>query len=93
MIPRIRGKVGQADAPEEVKGKWFFEMWMTEIGGGEGKSLGIFGPFDSEAKAQLELKVAVKFVCDSTEKFLDGRTSGKYIDMKTNEIRKWGDEN
>ena len=31
MIPRIRGKVGQAEEPEEVRGKWYFEMWLTSM--------------------------------------------------------------
>ncbi len=89
MIPRIQGKVGQATEPEEMKGKWFFTMWLTEIGGGEGKSLGDFGPFETEALAKEELNRAAKLACETYEMFMDGKVSGKYIDMKSNTTRRW----
>ena len=86
MIPRIRGKVGQAVDPPDMVGKWFFEMWLTEIGGGEGKSLGQFGPWESEQIAKTELKRAAEIACKAIE------PGGDYVDMKTNEQRTWGDE-
>jgi hypothetical protein len=88
-IPRIRGKVGQAFEPEEMKGKWFFEMWVTPVGGGEGASLGFFGPWDTEEKAKQELQVAARMACETIEKKVMGQVSGKYIDMKTNETMNW----
>lgn len=89
MIPRIQGKVGQATAPEEMKGKWFFEIWLTSIGGGEGESMGVFGPWASEAEAKAELQKAAQLAAQAAEKGLTGKISGQYIDMKTNSIRRW----
>lgn len=95
MIPRIRGKVGQCSDPIEHKGKWFFEMWMTTLGGGEGDSLGIFGPWETEDIAHAELKRACQIACEAAEEALTGEKSGAYIDMKTNILRKFdrSDEN
>lgn len=89
-IPRIQGKVGQCTEPEDIKGKWFFEIWLTTIGAGdENTSMGMFGPFDSESKAMSALKEACKLACESIEKNIVGETSGKYLDMKTNLVRDW----
>lgn len=91
MIPRIRGKLGQATDPGEYQGKWFFELWLTELGGGggDGMSLGQFGPWDSEEIAGEELRKAAQLACEAIEQSMDGKVSGKYIDMKTNEMRSW----
>ena len=88
FIPRIRGKVGVAeDGPHP--GKWYFEMWVTSVGGGEGDSLGVFGPWDSEKIAKDELNRACRLACEAVEKKVTGTTSGKFIDMQTNEVRNW----
>lgn len=89
--PRIQGRVGQAEPGQGHDGKWFFELFMTFIGveNNDNSSLGLFGPFDTEKLAQDELKIAVKFVCDKIEMDAVGKTSGKYYDMKTNQIRPW----
>ena len=89
MIPRIQGKVGRATEPEEMNGKYFFELFLNSIGGGEGESMGTFGPWDTEEEAHIELRKAAKLACEAIEKSMDGRPSGKYIDMKTNTVRKW----
>lgn len=89
MIPRIQGKVGQATEPPEVVGKWFFEIWLTSIGGGPGESMGQFGPWDSEAIAKQELEKAARLAVEAIETQVDGKASGEYIDMKTNQRRKW----
>lgn len=95
VIPRIQGKVGQATEPPEVAGKWYFEMWLTSIGGGEGDSLGLFGPWETEEQAKVELRRASQMAVETIEEKMDGKKSGKYIDMKTNSVRRWdkGDEN
>lgn len=87
--PRIRGKIGIATEPEDIAGKYFFEVFLTYIGCGEGGSLGEFGPFDTEKEAQAELRDVCKFVSQKVEEELTGGVSGKYIDMKTNETRDW----
>lgn len=98
MIPRIRGRVGQADS-EMCNGKWFFEIYVDLLGeaGGPGVSepAGTFGPYDSKEEAQIELRRACKIACDAAEEIIDGKPSGKYIDMKTNLTRRWdqADEN
>ena len=91
MIPRIQGKVGQATEPPEFKDKWFFEMWLTSLGAGEsGRTfLGQFGPWDTEAQAKTELKIAARVASEAIENEIAGKVSGKYIDMNTNETRSW----
>ncbi len=90
MIPRIQGKVGQATEPEEFKGKFFFEIWLTTLGGEDKKrSLGQFGPFETEATAREALIGAVRHVSEECERLIAGEVSGQYIDMKTNSVRRW----
>lgn len=72
-----------------MAGKWFFEMWLTSIGGGEGDSLGQFGPRETEAIAKKELDRAAQLACEAAEKGMGEKPSGAYIDMKTNTIRRW----
>ena len=90
MIPRIRGKVGQAYEPEEMKGKWFFELWMSELGKeDDSKSFGQFGPWNTEEEAHKELRKAAQLCCEVFEQKMDGKVSGKYIDMQSNLTRPW----
>lgn len=87
MIPRIRGRVGQATSPDEVKGKWFFTVWMSELGQPFNEDEPLFGPhgpYDTEDAAHVELKNAVKLVCEKLERMDNGQFSGEYIDMKDN---------
>ena len=92
--PRIQGRVGQAEASEGAySGKWFFEMFLTEIGAGDHRlSLGQYGPWETEGEAQNQLRIAAQLACESIEKQLTGKVSGKYIDMKTNETKSWDDQ-
>lgn len=70
-------------------GKWFFEMWFTTIGGGDGDSLGIFGPWETEKEAQAELRRASQLACETVQEKIEGKPSGQYVDMKTNTVRRW----
>jgi hypothetical protein len=95
MIPRIRGKVGQCsedeERPENV-GKWFFEIWISELGSGEMKdseSLGLFGPWDTKERAHKELTEATQLVSRTIAERLPGGMPGFYIDMKDNKKKKW----
>lgn len=90
-IPRIRVKIGQAEEPEECKGKWFFTMWLTEIGGGEGIELGTWGPWESKTKAEEEAKTAARIAVESIEKKMTGSISGKVIDMTDNSVKTWAE--
>lgn len=90
MIPRIQGKVGQAESEDpKINNKWFFEMWLTTIGGGDGESLGQFGPWDTEAIAKSELEKAAQMCCEHLVSKIIGAVPGKYIDMKDNKLKKW----
>lgn len=91
MIPRIQARVGQATEPKEFEGKWFFEMFLTTLGGGEGQPMGQFGPWDTEEIAHEEMRRACKLACEAIEEKMAGSKSGKYIDMKTNQMRDWNE--
>lgn len=89
MIPRIRGKVGQIEEPIEDRGKYAFTLWLTTVGGGEGKELGTWGPYPTEAEAKAEMKKTAQVAVEAWEIHSTGSKSGKYIDMQTNELRRW----
>ena len=91
-MPRIRGKVGQIETPIEDKDKWVFTVWLTAFGEGEGKELTTQGPFETEKEALQELKKCARKITEFYQKEYIGEISGKYLDMKTNEMRDW-DEN
>ena len=90
-IPRIRGKIGQCVESDDrsLIGKWFFDLYLTTLGGGEGYHMGQFGPFETEKIAQDELMNASKIACEEVEKSLTGESSGEYIDMKDNKRKAW----
>ena len=90
FIPRIRGKVGQIESDDpKLAGKWIFEIYVSEFGGGEGDCVGQFGPWDTEAIAQSELRNAVRMCSEHWEKATTGTVSGKYVDLKSNVLRSW----
>jgi hypothetical protein len=91
---RIRGKVGTGDHD----GKWYFQMWMTEMGQGDPTDedlLGTFGPWDSEQEAHQKLREASKVAADRLVEIHGKEPTGSYLDMKTNLLRRWDrkDEN
>lgn len=95
MIPRIRGKVGQIEEPEELKDKWCFNLSLWTFDGETqiGEPFGPFGPFDSEEIAQKELMIAARVACEGIEKAAGFEPSGKYIDLKANAIlRPWDEQ-
>lgn len=90
MLPRIQGRIGQAEPGQGVDGKFFFEIIFSEIMRGPiGDPMGPFGPFDTEKQALTEMRKAVKTCCDTLQLKMEGATNGEYFDMKTNSIRKW----
>lgn len=93
LIPRIMGKVGQAESPDpRFDKKWFFKMWMVAMGAGEPTdedSMGEFGPYDTEEQAHAELKRAVQVACEAAEKAITGKTSGLFVNMKNNKTESW----
>lgn len=91
FIPRIQAKVGQIEDPPEFKDKWAFSIWVSSLGGATGNDepLKTIGPFDTKDEAHAEMQKAVRLVCEIAEKELTGKTSGAYIDMKTNMRIPW----
>lgn len=94
MIPRIMGRVGCADEPAEMKGKFFFEMFLTYLGSNdEPLSLGQYGPFETEEIAKANLMEGCRLVCEKAEKAMGEEPTGKYINLKTNRTEKWEKQN
>jgi len=91
ILPRIRGKIGQATDPEEFKGKYFFYIILAELDGTPiGDPIGPFGPFDTEKQAQIELRKVCRKAAEGIEVELTGKVSGKYIDFNNNgALRSW----
>lgn len=92
MPPRIRSSSFQAEAPEDVKGKWFFEVSMWTFDGEQmvGEPIGPFGPYDTQDIAIAESKKAAQKACESIETRVDGKPSGRYMDMKNGGVmRNW----
>ena len=91
--PRLQGKVGEAEPGQGFDGKWFFEIWLSFVGSPEPKkSMGIFGPWDTEKLALVEMRKTIRLACDKLEEKACGQASGKFYDMQTSELRDW-DEN
>lgn len=96
-IPRIQGRVGQIEDPEDIKGKWAFEITISMLGDPtcEPHTSGPFGPWDSEKIALEELEKAVKLCTEKYEEAVTGEVSGQYYCVKTDSVRRWdrSDEN
>lgn len=91
MIPRIKGRVGQAEEGQGFDGKYFFTIWLHTITNKQiGDPFGPYGPFDTEKKALEEMKKAIRGICDHIEKQEFGEASGEYLDMNNGGVmRKW----
>lgn len=90
MIPRIRGRSGLIESGEH-KDKWGYELslWTldgeTQIGGPWQ-----LGPFKTKEEAQEAGMDATRLACETIEKGIDGKVSGKYLDFKNGAIlRPW----
>jgi len=88
-IPRLRARVGTATEPEELKGKFFFEVFLAAPGEGNGQKLGDWGPYDTEKEAHIEMRKTVREMSELIQKEITGKASGRYLDMKTNEFHNW----
>lgn len=94
MIPRIRGKVGQATEPADVAGKWFFELSIWDFTGEHliGEPWNI-GPWDSEEIAHEEMRRACRLACGAIEKSHGQEPSKDFLDMKNGGIlRSWDNQ-
>lgn len=90
-VTRFRGRAAQCH-DGEYSGKWFFEMEMCFLGQDGWKDLGQFGPWDSKEKALYELRHAAKICVETFQKHA-GWPVGSYVDMKTNKIEFFEEEN
>lgn len=84
MIPRIRGS-----AIQKENGKWTFFLLVGFMGKEECDEYNFNFDFDTKQEAINELQKAAQVACEAIEKAVDGKPSGKYIDMKTNSTRLW----
>ena len=63
-------------------GKFYFEIFISFLGSGEPKSLGMFGPWETKEISEKAMWNAIKICCEQA-----GYKSGSYIDMKTNQTK------
>lgn len=92
MIPRIRGRLSIIESPEDLKGKWAFEISIWDFTGEKqvGGPMGPFGPFETEEIASREMSRACRMACEVYETSDGGKPSGNYLDMKNGGIlRPW----
>lgn len=80
---RIRGRLGQAEAPPEMIGKWFVDISMWDLDGKEEIGpLGQFGPFDTEAIAGEKCQELCKAASRAASELVSGESCDVYFDMK-----------
>lgn len=84
MIPRIRGS-----AVQKENGKWTFFLLVGTLGHDEVDQYDFNFDFDTKEEAIAELQKAAQVACEAIETAVDGKPSGKFIDMKTNSTRRW----
>lgn len=93
MIPRIRGRAGQAQEGEHT-GKWFYEVSIWDLSGEHQAGPPFqFGPFDSEDVACAKGREIVRDISEYLEKKETGEVSGRYLDLKNGAImRPWEEQ-
>lgn len=91
LLPRIRGRVGTAfdEKTNENLGFTWELFIIVEAGEGDGDRFQCPKVFKTEAEAQASLMEACQMACEMFEKEFVGEVSGKFLDMKTNEVRRW----
>jgi hypothetical protein len=97
FMPRIRGKVGQIeDGPSEIKGMYAFHIEIVQMGSNDVIWEGEFTDDKYLSKTKEEALRKLRFECQNVQRCLcevvPEMLPDTYIDMKTNETRKW-DEN
>lgn len=95
MIPRIRGRAGQASEGQgpDIDGKWFYEISIWDLTGEKQAGPPFqLGPFDTETQACEVGRDTVKRLSEHLETLDGGKPSGKYLDLKNGGIlRPWED--
>jgi hypothetical protein len=94
LVPRIRGKVGVIEEPLSEKGKYAFSVWVNDVSDQtevdeQNPDFGPFGPFKTQRQAKRGLERVAKIICQTFEKRTFGKTSGKYLDLKNNLLRRF----
>lgn len=84
MIPRIRGST-----VEKENGKWTFFLLVGFMGVEEADQYNFDFDFNTKEEAIAELLKAAQVASEAFEIAVDGKPSGKFIDMKTNSTRRW----
>lgn len=83
MIPRIQGNA------IEVDGKWSFEIFFSVLGEERCDHYTFHARYDTKAEALDNLKKTTREIVEMLEVKIDGKVSGKYIDIQTNATRNW----
>lgn len=84
MLPRLQGNAIQAE------GGWSWQYFITFMGdGNEGLRVESTQFFTTKEDAIADMKKAMQEACNVIQEKLMGRVTGEYIDMKTNDLRRW----
>jgi len=91
--PRIRGRCGQAEEPEDIRGKWMVEMSIWDTTGTS--QLGepwLFGPFDDEKSAREHMRKMSEKMSRFISKEMSGEESDDYFDLANGGVlRSWNE--
>ncbi len=84
-IPRFTGR------SYEENGKWKWEFCISMLGDEGGDMYGSRHSYDTKEKAIRALKLAIQDAINLLAKDFPelGINAGQYIDMKTNQTRRW----
>lgn len=87
-MPRFSGRAIRAEDG------WYWEMIVSVLGeGGYGNIYTTKKRFKNKEECIEDLKAAIQYGCDEAQKAFGMDPSGEYIDMKTNETRRWDKSN
>ena len=100
ILPRICGKTGEisrvdpADKDKYRVGEWLFHVELSYLNKPDIPPQSLYSKtsYPTREKALAEMKVVIKELHGIIQEAFDGKRDGRYIDLKTNELRKWGDE-
>lgn len=100
IMPRIQGRaleiteVDPADKDRYKVGEWLFEIKTSFIGRPSVQPQMLYSKtsYSTRDIALVELKKAVRELTCVIQEAFDGKSTGRYLDLKTGEDRQWGDE-
>lgn len=94
MIPRLQGIVGQIEEPDEYKGQFAFEVYLSFMGDNqEPKQVFMSKPFKQENEAHHAMRKIIRDMIKMLQEIYGHEPTGEAIDLKTNKIVNIGMEN